>query len=266
MWIYRINEPRLGAVRVHEWRRRARHAIAMIVMLLAAATTGLMFLDQSKAAFHTRLFNALWDAVNLTTTLGDFSEFDESQKVFMLAAMVVTMFVAAFAISKLTGILSGDDVIAYRENRAMERQLERLAGHVVVVGYRSLGQRMAAKLRDSGENVLVLVADESLADEAAENGNLVILGAPDVFDDALRRARLDSAKAIVVTSPDGNVNLAITLMAKSLNASLPIIVPGESALRKTLLENAGATEVIIGDEILANALMEKLGAHAETAS
>lgn len=265
MWIYRVNEPRLGAVRVREWRRRARHAIVMLVLLLAAATGGLMLLDQSAAPLHTRLFNALWDAANLTTTLGDFSDFDERQKIFMLAAMFVTMFVAAFAISRLTGILSGDDVIAYRENRAMERHFERLAGHTVIVGYRSLGQRISAKLREAGETVLVLVADELLADKAAESGNLVILGTADAFDDALRRARLDSAKALIATSPDGDSNLAITLLANSLNRSLPIIVPGENNLRKTLLENAGATEVVIGDEILANALIGKLGTHAEVA-
>lgn len=254
MWIYRVNEPRLGAFRVREWRRRARHAIVMLVLLLAAATGGLMLLDQSAAPLHTRLFNALWDAANLTTTLGDFSDFDERQKIFMLAAMLVTMFVAAFAISRLTGILSGDDVIADRENRAMERHFERLAGHILIVGYRSLGRRISAKLREAGEPVLVLVADELLADKAAESGSLVILGTTDACDEALRRARLDS-----------DANLAITLLANSLNRSLPVIVPGENNLKKTLLENADATEVVIGDEILANALIGKLGAHAEVA-
>jgi len=266
MWIYRVDEPRLGAVRVREWRRRARHAVVMLVLVLVAATGGLVLLDESTAPFHTRLFTALWDAANLTTTLGDFSEFDERQKIFMLAAMLVTMFVAAFSISRLTGILSGDDVIAYRENRAMERQLERLAGHVVVVGYRSLGQRVSAQLREAGETVLVLVVDASLADKAAENGNLVILGAADVFDDALRRARLDSAKALIATSPDGDANVAITLLAKSLNRSLPISVPGENGLRKALLEDAGATDVVIGDDIVANALIGKLGTRTKAVS
>jgi voltage-gated potassium channel Kch len=148
----------------------------------------------------------------------------------------------------------------------MERKLESLANHVVVVGYRSLGQLIAEKLQRSGETVLVLVADRNMADRAAERGHLVILGTPDVFDDALRRARLDSAKALVVTTPDGDLNLAITLMTHALNRSLPTIAPGENSLRKTLLENAGATEVVIGDEILAEALIGKLTAHAEIAS
>ncbi|ACC75382.1 NAD(P)-binding protein [Paraburkholderia phymatum] len=266
MWIYRVDEPRLGAVRVREWRRRARHAVALLVLLLTAATTGLILLDESKAPFGKRLFTALWDAANLTTTLGDFSEFNERQKLFMLAAMFVTMLVTGFAISSLTGILSGDDVIAYRENRKMEHKFEHLANHVVVVGYRSLGQRIAEKLRGAGETVLVLVADKELADRAAERGHLVILSSPDVFDDALRHARLKDAKALVVTTPDGDANLAVTLMTHSLNRSLRIIAPGENALRKTLLENAGATGVVIGDEILADALMDRLTAHAEATS
>jgi hypothetical protein len=215
---------------------------------------------------NCKLFIAMWDAVNLTTTLGDFSDFNQHQRLFMLAAMFVTMLVAAFAISRLTGILSGDDVIAYRENRIMERKFERLAHHIVIVGYRSLGQRIASKLRCAGETVLVLVGVEALADLAVEHGHLVILSSPDTFDDALRRARLDSAKALVVTTPDGDANLAVTLLANSMNKSLPIIAPGENDLRKTLLQNAGATAVVIGDDILADALVDKLATHAETTS
>ncbi|MEI5998093.1 NAD-binding protein [Paraburkholderia bengalensis] len=266
MWIYRIDEPRLGAVRVREWRRRARHAIGLLVLLLVLATTGLMVLDQSKAPFGSRLFTAVWDAVNLTTTLGDFSDFDVRQKQFMLAAMFVTMLVAAFAISRLTGILSGDDVVAYRENRTMERKFETLSNHVVVVGYRSLGQSIAEKLRRAGETVLVLVADKDMADRAAESGHLVILSAPEVFDDALRHAQLQNAKALVVTTPNGDANLAVTLLAHALNRSLPIIAPGENSLRKTLLENAGATGVVIGDELLADAMMERLAVRTEATS
>ncbi|MFC0402300.1 potassium channel family protein [Paraburkholderia rhizosphaerae] len=266
MWIYRVNEPRLGAVRVREWRRRARHAVALLLLSLVVSTTGLVLLDESNAPFGKRLFTAMWDAVNLTTTLGDFSDFDERQKVFMLAAMFVTMLVAAYAISRLTGILSGDDVMVFRENRAMEHKFERLENHVVVVGYRSLGQRIAAKLRQAGETVMVLVSDDALADLAAEHGHLVILGSLETFDDALRRARLDSAKALVVTTPDSDANLAATLLASSLNRSLPIVVPGENDLRKTLLENAGAAEVVISDEIVADALIGKLAAHAEATS
>ena len=258
MWIYRVDEPRLGRIRIREWRRRARHTIGLLLLLLGGASTGLVVLDQSKSPFLSKAFTALWDGVNLVSTIGDFSEFNGHQKVFMLLAMFATLVIGGFAISRLTGMLSGDDVMAYRENRIMERKLEALAGHVVVVGFHSLGTLVADRLRDAGQTVLVLVGDEAQAERAADHDHMVVLGSPDSFDEVLKDARLDSARALVITTPDSNNNLAITLLAHTLNPSLPIAVPGENPLRKGLFENAGASNVIILDEIIASALVGKL--------
>jgi FlaA1/EpsC-like NDP-sugar epimerase len=264
MKIYRLDEPRLGALRIREWRHRAYRAIGLLFLLLVVVATGLTLLDDSNAPLQTKMFHALWDGVNLVTTLGDFSDFDGRQKVFMLVAMLATMVIAAAAISMLTGLLSGDDVMIYRENRAMERKLEQLANHVVVVGFRSLGDKVAERLRQVGETVLVLVAEEADAGRASNRGHLVVLGSADDFDDVLHHARLDHAKAMIVTTPDPNNNLAITLLAHTLNASLPIIVPGENDLRRDLLKTAGASEVVVGDDLLAGALVGKLTSHAKT--
>jgi voltage-gated potassium channel len=266
MRILRIDEPRLGVIRIREWRRHARHTIGLLFMLLAAAAIGLVVLDHSSASFPDKLFTALWNGVNLITTLGAFTDFNQAQRIFMLMAMIATVLIGGFAISRLTGMLSGDDVMFYRENRVMERTLEQLTDHVVVVGFHSLGELVASRLRDAKQTVLVLVGDEEQADRAADSGHLVVCGSVDTFDDVLKRARLDSAKAMVVTTPDGNNNLAITLLAHTINASLAISVPGENPLRKGLLETAGASGVVIADEIIANALVSKLAIPMESAS
>ncbi|HEX7910652.1 MAG TPA: NAD(P)-binding protein [Paraburkholderia sp.] len=265
MWIYRIDESRLGASRIREWRRRVRHTIGLLLLLLGGAAIGLVVLDQSHASLSDKVFIALWDGVNLVTTLGDFGEFNQSQKIFMLVAMFATLLIGGFAVSKLTGMLSGDDVMIYRENQVMERKLEQLANHVVVVGFHSLGELVANHLREAGQTVLVLVGDQDQADRAADRDHMVVLGPPGEFDDVLRHARLGSAKALIVTTPDSNNNLAITLMAHTLNATLAIAVPGENSLRKGLFELAGASDVIISDEIIANALIGKLTTRGEAA-
>ncbi|WCM18345.1 NAD-binding protein [Paraburkholderia bryophila] len=258
MWIFRVDEPRLGVIRIREWRRRARHTISLLVLLMGGTTIGLVVLDQSGSPFADKMFAAVWNGVNLVTTLGAFSEFNPQQKSFMVLAMFATLVIGGFAVSRLTGMLSGDDVMAYRENRTMERKFGELAGHVVVVGFHALGERVAHQLHEAGGTVLVLVGDQDQANRAADSGHMVVLGSPDAFDDVLKRARLDSARAIVVTTPDGNNNLAITLLAHTLNPSLAIAVPGDNPLRKGLLESAGASNVVIADDIVATALVGKL--------
>ncbi|MGF6956103.1 potassium channel family protein [Paraburkholderia youngii] len=258
MWIFRVNEPRLGAIRIREWRRHARHTVGLLVLLLCSAATGLFILDQSNTSFPNKVLTSVWDGLNLVTTLGAFGEFNRPQKIFMLVAMIATMLIGGFAVSRLTGMLSGDDVMAYRENRIMERKLDQLADHVVVVGFHSLGELVAVRLRDAGHTVLVLVGDQGQAERAADHDFQVVQGPPGEFDDVLKHARLDRAKALVVTTPDSNNNLAITLAAHTLNASLAIAVPGENPLRKMLFESAGASNVVIANEIIANALVGKL--------
>lgn len=61
MWIFRVDEPRLGVIRIREWRRRALHTVGLLVMLLGGATIGLIALDQSSHSFPDTLLTHTLD-------------------------------------------------------------------------------------------------------------------------------------------------------------------------------------------------------------
>ncbi|WP_248295009.1 hypothetical protein [Paraburkholderia sp. UYCP14C] len=65
MWIFRVDEPRLGVIRIREWHRRARHTIGLLVVLLACATAGLPILDQSNTSFPNKILTSLWNGLDL---------------------------------------------------------------------------------------------------------------------------------------------------------------------------------------------------------
>jgi voltage-gated potassium channel Kch len=68
----------------------------------------------------------------------------------------------------------------------------------------------------------------------------------------LKRARLEHARGLVVTPAAADVNLAITLMAHTINPKLWIAVPGENSLRRILFESAGALfHAVIADHLVA---------------
>ena len=264
MPIYHVLEPGVGRQRVREWRRRALRTLGLLTLVLLGCMVGLTILDQSGEPVLSRSLIGLWNAANLVTTLGDFSDFDLRQKAFMLAAMLIVMVIGGYTVTELTGLLSNEAVPTHRENRIMGRILEDLTKHIVVIGFSSVGELVAERLRADGETVVVVDRNPASADRASRLGHLVILGDAGVDDNVLERARLDVAHAVVVTTVDADRNLAITLMAHALNPQLKIAVTGQNSARGALLERAGASEVVVFDDLIAGTLINRLRDEAKS--
>ena len=244
---------------MREWRRRVLRTVGLLLVTLAVCAIGLIALDSSGQPLPAKMFRGLWNALNLVTTLGDLTGLDQREKVFMMATMVAFLVIGGYAVSSLTGILSSDAVMAFRENKKMEHKLDNLANHVIVIGFGALGRLVAGRLHDAGEQVVVIDRADDLAAQASNLGYLVVQGDAGVDDAALDHAGVERAKALVVTTEDPDRKLSITLMAHSRNPKLKIAVTGANSPRGALLHRAGASQVVITDDLIADALVDRLG-------
>jgi hypothetical protein len=232
--------------------------VALLLLVLIACAIGMIALDTSSHPLRDKTFRGVWNALNLITTLGDFTSLDLREKVFMMVTMVAFLIIGGYALSSLTGFLSSDAVITLRENRKMERELDRLTNHVIVIGFGALGQLVAGRLQDAGERVVVIDRADDLAAQASSLGYLVVQGDAGVDDAALDHAKIEQAKALVVTTEDPDRKLSITLMAHSRNPNLKIAVTGANSSRGALLRSAGASEVVITEDLIATALVDQI--------
>jgi hypothetical protein len=239
------------------------HVVGLLLVTVAACAIGLTALDTSGQPLPAKVFRGVWNALNLVTTLGDLTGLDEREKVFMMATMIAFLVIGGYAVSSLTGILSSDAVMALRENRKMEHKLDNLASHVIVIGFGALGRLVAGRLHDAGEQVVVVDRGNDLAAQASGLGYLVVQGDAGVDDAALNHAGVERAKALVVTTEDPDRKLSITLMAHSRNPKLKIAVTGANSPRGALLHRAGASQVVITDDLIADALVDGLGKGAK---
>ena len=153
-----------------------------------ACAIGLIALDSSDQPLPAKLFRGLWNALNLITTLGDFTDLEWDEKIVMMATMVAFLGIGGYALSRLTGILSSDAVMALRENRTMEHKLDHLVDHVIVIGFGALGRTVARQLQEAGERVVVVDRAQDLAAHAFDLGYLVVEGDAGV-DDAVSTTR-----------------------------------------------------------------------------
>ena len=163
MPIYRVVESRVGRLHMQAWWRRVLHVVGLLLVTLAVCAIGLVALDTSTDPFSEKVFRGVWNALNLITTLGDLSDLDEREKAFMMATMIAFLILGGYAVSSLTGILSSDAVMAFRERKQMEHKLDDLGNPVIVIGFGTLGRLVAGRLRDAGEQVVVIDRGNDLA-------------------------------------------------------------------------------------------------------
>ena len=130
---------------------------------------------------------------------------------------------------------------------------------MIVIGFGTLGRLVAGRLREAGEQIVVIDRAEDLAAQASNLGYLVVQGDAGVDDAALDHARIEQARALLVTTEDPDRKLSLTLMAHSRNPKLKIAVTGANSPRGALLQRAGASEVVVTDELIAGALVDRLG-------
>jgi hypothetical protein len=259
MPIYCQAAARLGEQHLKEWRRRGSRALGLLVLTTVFCAVTLSVLDTSAEPFGARLLRGVWNALNLITTLGAFSEFDSRQKLFMLGAMVVIIVIGGYALTQLGGLLSNEAVMALRENRTVNAQLEQLSGHVIVIGFGPLGQIVATRLRDAGDSVVIIERHHDLVTQASAGGYLVVEGEFGDGDETFKLAGVERARACVVAFDDADRKLTLTLMVHSLNPKLKIAVTGINEYRADLLRRAGGTDVIVSEALIADALLCRLG-------
>lgn len=259
MPIYRVLELRSGHRRITEWRRGVLHTVGLLAAVLGVCALGMILLDTSSQPMFGKVSRGLWNALNLVTTLGDFSSLDQREKNFMMLTMIFFMVIGGYALTRLSGILSSEAVLALRENGSMEDKLNRITGHVIVIGFGALGQVVAKGLRTAGEQVVILERADELAGQASDLGYLVVQGDAGVDEAVLDHSGISRARALVVTTEDPDRKLVLTLMAHARNPNLRIAVTGASAPRDALLRRAGASEVVIPDDLVGGALVDRLG-------
>ena len=257
MPIYRVVHRQEGQLLARQWKVRLGRSLGLLALTLLACVAGLILLDPEDHSWETKLFDALWNAVNAVTTIGDFTGFNRGQKGFMLLTLFMFVVVGGYAITNLTGILSSDEVRVYRENRFMSGLLGELKEHAVVVGFGPVGRLVSDALRSRGQMVVVVDPDPAIAKEASGLGYLVVQGDASVEEETFERARIKQARALYVTTEDPDRKLTITLTAHTANPSLAICVTGQNDARGALLRRAGASEVVVIDALIAQTIVAR---------
>jgi voltage-gated potassium channel len=137
--------------------------------------------------------------------------------------------------------------------RQMERELDDLNGHWLVIGYGRVGRDVVAALRRAGRLPLVIDLDPE-AVEAARDAGLNALRGDAADEETLLRAGVARAAGLMAVTRSDPVNVFCTLTARGLRPDLRICAAAFGRGADNKLRRAGADAVVSLYEIGAQRL------------
>jgi voltage-gated potassium channel len=132
------------------------------------------------------------------------------------------------------------------EKWRMARIQEKLAGHVVVLGFGISGAESVNELIERGTDphqiVVLDTSEERLAEAEALGCN--VMAADATRDESLVAARIERARSVLVSAGRDDASILIVLTVRHLAPEVPISVVVRAADNELLARQAGADTVI----------------------
>ena len=140
--------------------------------------------------------------------------------------------------------------------------LDRLTGHVVLVGYGRVGRRIAAALTAHGIPLVVAEQNRELVERLREHGIPAVSGDASEAS-VLIQAHIARAKLLVIAIPESFLARQMMSIARTLKPDVDTVVRTHTDEEAALLEKELAGKVFLGEHELAIAmtryLLERVG-------
>ncbi|MGG4606838.1 YbaL family putative K(+) efflux transporter [Providencia sp. Me31A] len=182
---------------------------------------------------------------------------DKDAQNLVLAGAIVSIMLNPVLFTLLDKYLERTETI---EEQLLEETLEEetqvpvdICGHAIIVGYGRVGGMLADKLRRKNIPVVVVEDTRSRFEELAENGFSAILG-NGANKETISLARIECAKTLLLTIPNGYEAGEIVATAKEMNPDITVIVRAHYDDEVSFIKERGADHIIIGEHEIAKSM------------
>jgi voltage-gated potassium channel len=227
---------------VRSLRVRLLLPLSLVLAVIVIGTLGYYWLWRDAGGTW---MDALFMTVTTITTIG-YGEI----KPLTTAGRLFTIFLAFTGIGSLfftLGVVM-EYLVSVRladpmGRRRMERRVRELSGHVIVTGMGRVGRQAAVELHAAGAAFVVVDPAEQAIGYATERGYLAMMGDA-TEDDVLKRAGIETARGLIVTTANDATNMYVVLSARVLKPDLYIVARAADEAGVTKLTRAGANRAV----------------------
>ncbi|HNY31950.1 MAG TPA: cation:proton antiporter [Fibrobacteria bacterium] len=263
----------------HPWQLLA--IFALIMLFNASVTAGLILLFRyplttalTAAAGTAQIGEFSFVLMGVGISLGIVGPYEQS---LVLGAAIFTI-----AFNPLVFASTGPLVRLIRKRSRLARLLERpadplamlpnstdrkyLSGQVVLVGYRGVGERIHAQLKEKNIRCVVVDPNRELVEDLRRNGNPAVSGDP-ADPMVLVQAHIARAGMLLVASSDPVDLRQMIQIARTLNPGIEIALRSENREEARFLASEKAGRIFEAEQELSSSMvshvLERYGSHPD---
>jgi voltage-gated potassium channel len=171
-------------------------------------------------------------------------------QLFTAVLIIINIGIVAYSVSSFTGWVVTGELFKRLHLRVIGKNIRRMKNHIILCGYGRYGREIADHFIHHQIPFVIIERDhDRVLDIQKSKERLLYIEDDATHDEALERAKISAAKAIITSLPDDSDNLFIVISARQLNPNINIISRTHDQKTERKLLQAGANHVIMPDSI-----------------
>lgn len=223
-----------------------RVAITLMLMEFIIGIGGYMALE------GYGLIDAFYMMVITISTVG-FSEvqpLSPAGRVFTSALIIANIGIFAYVLAAFSYYVIQGEIFKNMHINLINSSIDKLEGHIILCGFGKYGREIALHFEKHKLPFVVLDVDPSRIEQLQKSEEKILYLEEDAtHDDALLRAGIKRAKALISALPDDSDNVFVVLSARQINPRLNIISRAKDPKSQKKLFMAGADHVVMPEQI-----------------
>lgn len=221
-----------------EYIRKLKIALALVLATVCTGTAGFMMIE------NYNFTDSLYMTIITMTTIGygEVHTLGAGGRYFNMFIIITGVGILGYSLSLITQVLIAAQFHNIRGRRAMQKEIDQLKDHYILCGYGRIGRTIAMEFVKAKKPFVIVEPDQECFDLALQDEVLAIHGSAEK-DDILQSAGIANAGGLITTAGRDDVNVFITLSARSLNPTLVIIARSEDESTEIKLRRAGADRI-----------------------
>lgn len=184
-----------------------------------------------------------------TVGFGEIHELSGTGKLFTSFLIISSFGTFMYAVTSITTYVIGGEYKKYFKEYKVMNKLKRMKGHVIICGFGRVGRQVASDLDAHGDDFVIIEQNEDIVVRGKEAGRFYFLHGDSTNDEVLKRANIESARAVITCLPKDADNIYVVLAARESNKNIIIVSRASYDSAVSKLRMAGANNIIMPDSL-----------------